>query len=163
MKIINKTLSIQEYSNLSDLSDIEQTLVKKAKDSVNRAYAPYSQFKVGASLLLENGKIFCGNNQENAAYPSGLCAERVVMFYANANYPGVKMKVMAIVAKNQKGFIKKPVYPCGSCRQVLIENENHFRNLIKLILVGEEKIHIIENASQLLPMGFDKSVLFGSK
>lgn len=161
MQNIEITTKIIEVSGLSELSNIEQELVQDALDSAKKSYAPYSNFHVGASLLLENGKIIKGNNQENAAYPSGLCAERVAIFYANANYPEVKIKTMIIVALNRNGLTPKPVYPCGSCRQVMIENESRLKSNIKLILVGEKSIHILENASQLLPMGFDKSVLLG--
>ena len=161
MKNIEITTKITEVSGLSKLSVIEQELVKNALDSAKNSYAPYSNFHVGASLLLENGEIINGNNQENAAYPSGLCAERVAIFYANSHFPGVKIKTLVITALNKNGLTPEPVYPCGSCRQVMIENESHLKNSIKLILVGAKSIHLLENTSQLLPMGFDKSVLLG--
>ncbi len=161
MKNIEITAKITEVSGLSELSNTEQNLVQNALDSAKKSYAPYSNFHVGTSILLENGKIINGNNQENAAYPSGLCAERVALFYASAHYPEVKIKTMVIVALKNNKLTPKPVYPCGSCRQVMIENESRLKNGIKLILVGEKNIHILENTSQLLPMGFDKSVLMG--
>jgi len=161
MQNIEITTRITEVSGLSELSKEEQELVQNALDSAKKSYAPYSNFHVGASLLLENGEIVNGNNQENAAYPSGLCAERVAMFYANSQFPGVKIKTLVIVAINTDGLTLEPVYPCGSCRQVMIENESSLKDSIKLILVGEKSIHILENTSQLLPMGFDNSVLLG--
>ncbi len=159
MKTIKVDTIVYEYSNLSELSELEQKLVEEAKNATIKSYSPYSMFKVGSSILLENGEIICGNNQENAAYPSGLCAERVALFYANSKYSDQKVKIIAIAAKGKNGFTKEPVSPCGSCRQVMIESEERFESPIKLILFGESKIRVLLNVTQLLPLGFDKSFL----
>lgn len=163
MKTIKLDTIVYEYSNLSELSDLEQDLVKKARETAKKSYSPYSNFQVGASVYLENGEIICGNNQENAAYPSGLCAERVALFYANSKYPDQKIKTMAIAARGKNGFTNDPVYPCGSCRQVMTESEERFQSPIKLILIGEEKIQVLLNVTQLLPLGFDKSFLLNNQ
>lgn len=136
-----------------------QTLVNKAKEQVLKAYAPYSGFHVGAALMLANGEVFAGSNQENAAYPSGLCAERVAMFYANAQYPNVPVKAIAIVAYTADKFLSSPITPCGSCRQVLLESEMRFDNDIEVILYGTDEIYILKNIRQLMPLCFEKSSL----
>jgi cytidine deaminase len=142
-----------------ELTNDYQQLVEKAKEQVNNAYAPYSGFQVGAAIELENGEIFTGNNQENAAYPSGLCAERVAMFYANAKYPNVAVKTLAIAAFTNGKFLPNPVTPCGSCRQVLLETESRFGKDIPVLLYGTEEVYLIENVKQLLPLCFEKSSL----
>jgi len=142
-----------------ELTNEYQQLLEKAKEQVNKAYAPYSGFQVGAAVELENGEIFTGNNQENAAYPSGLCAERVAMFYANANYPNVAVKTLAIAAFTNGKFLPNPVTPCGSCRQVLLETESRFGKDIPVLLYGTEEVYLIENVKQLLPLCFEKSSL----
>jgi len=142
-----------------ELKNEYQQLLEKAKEQVNNAYAPYSGFQVGAAVELENGEIFTGNNQENAAYPSGLCAERVAMFYANANYPNVAVKTLAIAAFTNGKFLPNPVTPCGSCRQVLLETESRFGKNIPVLLYGTEEVYLIENVKQLLPLCFEKSSL----
>lgn len=142
-----------------ELENGYQHLLNKAKEQVNKAYAPYSGFQVGAAVELENGEIFTGNNQENAAYPSGLCAERVAMFYANANYPNVAVKTLAIAAFTNGKFLPNPVTPCGSCRQVLLETESRFGKDIPVLLYGTEEVYLIENVKQLLPLCFEKSSL----
>ena len=136
-----------------------QTLVNKAKDQVAKAYAPYSGFHVGAALMLANGEVFAGSNQENAAYPSGLCAERVAMFYANAQYPNVPVKAIAIAAYTAEQFLSSPITPCGACRQVLLESEMRFDNDIEVILYGTDEIYILKNIRQLMPLCFEKSSL----
>ncbi len=148
-----------EYTSENQLSDEYKKLVEAAKQAAKTAYSPYSKFKVGAAVLLDNNKIITGNNQENAAYPSGLCAERVATFYANAQYPDAIVKTIAIVAANSEGFLKYPAAPCGSCRQVLLETEERFKEPITIILYGEERILEIPNAKSLLPFFFDKTAL----
>jgi cytidine deaminase len=151
------------YSELESLSELEvadRELLEKAAEACDSAYAPYSSFQVGAALLLENGEIVCGSNQENAAYPSGLCAERVAMFAASAQYPGVAFKSIAITAKSKKFSINYPVSPCGACRQVMAEYENLGKNSFKVLLKGEHgKIIIVRNISSLLPLAFNSSHL----
>lgn len=147
-------IKITEYESVKELDANEQQLISEAKKITENAYAPYSKFSVGAALLLENGEIIRGTNQENAAYPSGLCAERVALFYANSKFPDKKVKTIAIAAKSKGNFTKTPITPCGSCRQVILETENRFKNPIKIILYGEDKIQVIEDARTLLPISF---------
>jgi len=144
-----------------ELSAEQQRLITKAKEQVQKAYAPYSGFQVGAAVLLENSEIVTGSNQENSAYPSGLCAERVAMFYANSQYPEVAVKSIAIAAFTKGSFLTEPITPCGSCRQVLLETEMRFGKNISVLLYGTEQIYLIENIKQLLPLCFEKSSLHG--
>ncbi|WP_421918361.1 cytidine deaminase [Marinifilum sp.] len=159
MKKTQIITTVYEYDSIAELSKEDQLLVNEAKDAAHRSYAPYSKFNVGAALLLENGEIVQGNNQENSAYPSGLCAERVAVFYANAKYPDVPVKAIAITSRTNGSFLDAPVPPCGACRQVLLETENRYNHPIKVILCGEKKIQIIDNIKQLMPLYFDKDML----
>ncbi len=147
-----------KFTNISDLKELDDVsirLVNKAKAASLNAWAPYSSFKVGTALLLENGEIITGNNQENAAFPSGLCAERTAIFYANSIFPDVPVKILVVAAQQNGKFIQLPVAPCGSCRQVILETQNRFRNKIKLIMYGEEKTIIVEDVAFLLPFPFE--------
>lgn len=155
-RIIETKISVFTYN---ELSEVQKNLIEKAKQQVNNAYAPYSGFHVGAAIALENGEIFAGNNQENSAYPSGLCAERVAMFYANAQFPQTPVKILAIVAHTNGEFLKSPVTPCGACRQVLLETETRFDKDIEVILYGTEEVFVLHNVKQLLPLCFEKSSL----
>lgn len=155
-KTVETTVTIY---NFDELNTSQQQLIEKAKEQVEKAYAPYSGFHVGAAVELANGKIFAGSNQENSAYPSGLCAERVAMFYANSQYPDVAVNTIAIAAHTNGAFLKDPVTPCGSCRQVLLESETRFEKDITVILYGTEQIYVIDNVKQLLPLCFEKSSL----
>lgn len=144
-----------EFENEQALSAEEQELLKNALDAVERSYAPYSEFHVGAAVLLENGEIVCGSNQENAAYPSGLCAERVALFYANSKYPNVAVKALAITAKADHFTIDQPIMPCGSCRQVIAETENRQQSEIKLIMKGTTgPVQVMNGIDTLLPFTF---------
>ena len=145
--------------SFDELDNTQKKLIEKAKEQVRKAYAPYSGFHVGAAVELENGEIFAGSNQENSAYPSGLCAERVAMFYANAQFPTIPVKAIAIAAFTNGEFLQTPVTPCGSCRQVLLETEMRFEQNISVLLYGTKKIYQIENVKQLLPLCFEKSSL----
>ena len=158
--MIKKTVETTFSScRFDELTISQQQLVNQAKEQVLKAYAPYSGFHVGAAVELANGEIFAGSNQENAAYPSGLCAERVAMFYANAQYPNVAVNTIAIAAFTEGAFLKTPVTPCGSCRQVLLETEMRFDQGIQIILYGTEEIYILDNVKQLLPLCFEKNSL----
>jgi cytidine deaminase len=138
-----------------ELSATERNLLEKARQSLRSAYAPYSNFHVGAAVLLENGTIVLGNNQENASYPLGLCAERVAIFAASANHPGVKIKTIAVTASSKDMQINKPVTPCGACRQVMAEYEFRDKSPIKIIMAGENgKILVAESVKELLPYQF---------
>jgi cytidine deaminase len=157
-----KTLETKvEIYNFEELGESKQILINKAKEQVKKAYAPYSKFHVGAAIELENGKIITGSNQENSAYPSGLCAERVAMFYANAKYPNVVVKTIAIAAFTNGAFLEEPITPCGSCRQVLLETEMRFEKNITILLYGTKNVFQLENVKQLLPLCFEKSSLKG--
>lgn len=159
MKTIELKIEVECYSGIDELITEDKELIHLAKESAESAYSPYSRFSVGAAALLDNGKIVTGSNQENAAYPSGLCAERVALFYANSQYPDTPVKSLAICAKNKNGFIQTPVPPCGSCRQVISETTERFGKPIKLVLYGEQEIQIIKNSNELLPIHFKKSSL----
>lgn len=161
--ILEKTLNMvkrvvqiiaDEYEKLSDLTPGDQKLVVAAREASENAYAPYSGFCVGAALLLANGEIIKGNNQENADFTDGLCAERVALFYAHANFPDIAVEALAVTAKNRNGLIAGPAQPCGSCRQVLVETESRYKQPVRLILDGAEKIVIFNDASSLLPFAF---------
>ena len=148
------------YNSVADLSKKEAELLLEAQKMVKSAYAPYSEFHVGAAVLLENGKIVTGNNQENAAYPSSLCAERVAMFYAGAQYPNVAVKAIAISVKSKNVVIKEPLSPCGGCRQVIAEYENKFEKPIRIIMSGEKgQIYVAKSIESLLPLMFTKKYL----
>lgn len=148
------------YNSAADLPKKEAELLLEAQKMVKSAYAPYSEFHVGAAVLLENGKIVTGNNQENAAYPSSLCAERVAIFYAGAQYPNVAVKAIAISVKSKNVVIKEPLSPCGGCRQVIAEYENKFEKPIRIIMSGEKgQIYIAKSIESLLPLMFTKKYL----
>lgn len=150
---------VYEYDTVLELPDADQKLILAAREASEHAYAPYSRFNVGAALMLENGTLIKGNNQENADYTDGICAERVALFYANANYPDSKVEAMAVTAKNSHGLVKGPAQPCGSCRQALVEAEARFNHPIRLILDGTKKIMVVENAESLLPFAFKPDAL----
>lgn len=149
-------LKVFEYSNTDELSDQDKKLLQCAREAGKNAYAPYSLFCVGSAVLLGNGEIIRGNNQENAAYPSGLCAERVALFYASANYPSVAVKALAISTLNIEGIRTEIAIPCGACRQVISEYEDLSGTPIRIILDGLNSINVIEGIDNLLPMRFRK-------
>jgi cytidine deaminase len=143
------------FCALDELTDAEKMMIQHAKQAATKAYAPYSSFQVGAAVLLDNDEVVIGNNQENAAYSSGLCAERVALFYANARYPEAKVLTLAVAAQNMLGFSSEPITPCGSCRQVLLEAENRYGSNIRILLYGADEIAIVESIKDLLPLSFD--------
>ncbi len=147
-------IRFNEYDRLDELSEIQVTLVNRAIEAAKSAYAPYSNYYVGAAVLLGNGEIITGNNQENAAYPSGLCAERVAIFYAGSQYPDIPVTSIAIVAMQEGSIQDDPVTPCGGCRQVLCEKEAQGGTPIEMILYGNKKIQVIQRATDLLPLPF---------
>lgn len=149
------TVRLFEYNRPDELEAEQQELIQKAMDAALDAYAPYSGYKVGAAALLLNGKTITGNNQENAAYPSGLCAERVAIFYAGARYPGIGVKSIAIAAMRNGSFQEDPVAPCGGCRQVLFEKETTGKAPMEVILYGSNKIQVIKKVADLLPLPFN--------
>ena len=143
-----------QFAQLSELSEEEQTLVKKAKTATQNSYANYSHFHVGAACLLEDGSIVIGANQENAAFPSGLCAERTAVFAAQANHPELAIKTIAIAANTEKGFLKDPISPCGACRQVILEIEDRYKQPVRILLYGEDGIYCFKSIKDLLPFSF---------
>jgi len=159
--MIEKKITTTFYqTDFSSLNSEEKDLVNRAKNSLEAAYAPYSGFLVGATVLLENGEIISGNNQENVAYPSGLCAERVAIFYAGANFPNVKIKTIAITAVSKKFEIKDIISPCGACRQAIAEYEVKQENDIRILLHHpDDSILIVNSVSDFLPFMFKSKEL----
>ena len=150
--------SVLVYS-YDELPEHYKLLVDEAKRVTKDAYAPYSKFQVGAAVLLENDEILSATNQENAAYPSGMCAERVTMFYANSKYPNLPPKVLAIATFADGDFLDEPITPCGACRQVLLETELRYGVNINVLLYGKRGVYLLSSAKSLLPLSFDGSLL----
>ena len=150
--------SVMVYS-YDELPEQYKQLVDEAKRVTGDAYAPYSKFHVGAAVLLENGEIVSGTNQENAAYAAGLCAERVTMFYANSRYPNVAPKALAIATFSDGDFLEEPITPCGACRQVLLETEVRYGVDMDVLLYGKRGVYKLSSVKALLPLSFDKTVL----
>ena len=143
-----------------ELTEQEKALLVEAKAATFRSYAPYSNFSVGAAALWEDGTSVSGSNQENSAYPSGICAERTTIFYANSKYPEQKVMILCVVARDTKGqFTERPIAPCGACRQVLVETETRYNQKMQIMLYGTEGIYFIGSARDLLPVSFDSSFL----
>lgn len=148
------------YASIQDLPKADRSILEKAIESREQAYAPYSRFKVGAAVLLEDGTIVCGNNQENAVYPTGLCAERVAVFAASANYPKKTILTIAISCRHSDKLTGSPRTSCGSCRQAMLEYELNQNKPIRIIFYGEcGEVWIAPSTSILLPWFFDKSAL----
>ena len=144
----------------NELSDREKKLVTAAREATQGAYAPYSRFAVGAAVALSDGRIIPGSNQENAAYPSGLCAERTTLFYANSRYPDQAVTTLAIAARNEQGeFLDDPIPPCGACRQVMLETEVRYRQPMRILLYGRKGIYEVKKVGDLLPLSFDASAM----
>jgi cytidine deaminase len=138
-----------------ELSEEERHLVELAIEATDRSYAPYSKFHVGAALLLNNGVEIMGCNQENAAYPAGICAERSALFAAGAQYPDVAVRTLAIAARTADGELQEePVSPCGICRQVIIETETRFNQPVRILLYGRSRVYVIDGISSLMPLSF---------
>jgi len=159
MKKFEIRTQILQFDLINELPQDEIDLLLKARSVCKNAYAPYSEFKVGVALLLENGEVVTGTNQENAAYPSGLCAERTAIFWANSQYPESAIKKMAISAINKNNQTPELITPCGACRQVMVETEIRFKKSIKTILDGEKQIVTIDKVTDLLPLYFNSDEL----
>ncbi len=159
---MEKVKIVTEYTvfpNSDDLSESQRNLLQRAHQNLERSYSPYSKFKVGAALLLANGVIIDGANQENASYPMCTCAETTVLTGANVNHPGISIEMIAITVQGSKE-IPLPVSPCGKCRQQLLECEGKQKENIQIILQGSSgPIYMISSAKDLLPLSFDGSVL----
>ena len=143
-----------------ELSPADVALVEAAKAATYTSYSPYSHFRVGAAVLLENGEIVQGSNQENAAYSPTICAERCAMFYANAHHPDIAPTAIAIAARGTDGaFTPQPTSPCGVCRQVLVETQQRYGHPLRVLLVGNKEIYLFDSISDLLPFQFDEGSL----
>lgn len=160
MKKIELKTEITIFESISELPKSVKLLMEKAIEAKATAYAPYSKFKVGAALLLENGTIITGNNQENAAYPSGMCAERVAIWKASSDFPNEKIISLAISGSSSSQITSEPVAPCGACRQTLFEYETKQKELIESYFMGEiGKVIKTNSILDLLPIAFDNSFL----
>jgi cytidine deaminase len=160
MKKVELITQITVFNSIEELPNAINLLMNKAIEIKQTAYAPYSNFKVGAALLLENGEIITGNNQENAAYPSGICAERVAVWKAASQFPNQKIKALAISASSLKQITSEPVSPCGACRQTLLEYEVKQEGKIEVYFMGETgNVMKTESVLDLLPVAFNKSLL----
>lgn len=152
--------SVVKVCSYDELSDADRALVDAARKATANSYAIYSGFNVGAAVALDNGEVVTGTNQENAAYPSGLCAERTTLFWANSQYPASAVNRMAIAARTADGELSVPIPPCGACRQVILETEKRYNKPIKLILYGAKQCYVVEDGIKaLLPLQFDASFL----
>ena len=155
MKTEEVKFSILLYDSIDELNDEDAMLLREARNVTQFAYAPYSNFKVGAFAKLENGKTVSGTNQENASFPAGICAERTLLSTASSLFPGVGIDTIAISYNNLNGKSDRPISPCGICRQSLVEFQDRTKKQIRIILSGMEgKIQVIENAKDLLPLVF---------
>jgi cytidine deaminase len=160
MKEISITISGSKYDNLEELPSVDKTLMEAAIKATATSYSPYSNFKVGAALLMEDDSIVTGSNQENAAYPSGMCAERIAIWKAATSFPGKKIKKIAITANSPDTTVDTPIGPCGACRQVLLEYEINQQQPIEVIFMGEVgEVIKIESIKALLPFSFDGAYL----
>ncbi|MEO1033186.1 MAG: cytidine deaminase [Bacteroidota bacterium] len=160
MKEVKIEAKFQVFDDVGELPDSIQNLMALAIEARDKAYAPYSKFKVGAAILLENNEIVTGSNQENASYPSGLCAERTAIYYAGAQYPNTKMLVMALTAGSIDHETNSPIPPCGACRQVISEYEIKQESPIEIYFMGVTgKVIKSDSLANLLPLAFDRSFL----
>lgn len=160
MKKITLQSQIDVAKQIIELNPMDADLLLRAKEAAKGAYAPYSNFKVGAAVLLANEVIVIGNNQENAAFPVTMCGERNAIFSAAAQYPNTPIVAVAITIISRNGAIDRPVPPCGSCRQVIYENEVRHQTNIRIILQGDVgDIYVIQTVKDILPLLFDASYL----
>ena len=153
MKDIELNFRMQ-FCQLEELADDDRQLVEKAIGATQNSYAPYSNFHVGACLRLADGREVIGANQENAAFPSGLCAERSAVFAAQSMFPEEAITALAIAARNENGLTAQPVSPCGACRQVILEMEDRYKQDVRILLYGTEGVLVSKGISPLLPLRF---------
>lgn len=153
MKEIDITIKIK-LCNPQELTADDRELVERAIKATEYAYAPYSHFYVGAAIRLQDGTIFTGANQENAAFTSGTCAERATLFAAQSQRPDQPISTIAIAARNAAGLLKQPIPPCGQCRQALLEMEDRYKKPLRLLLYGTEGIYVINSVKDILPLTF---------
>lgn len=153
MKTIDINIKIR-FCHFEELAEEDRQLVEMAIEATNNAYAKYSNFRVGAAVRLENGLLMKGANQENAAFPVTLCAERTAIFAAQANYPEQPITAIAIAAKNENGLLSEPITPCGSCRQVMLEIEDRYKRPLRILLYGQNGVYIVDTVKDLMPLSF---------
>ena len=153
MKTINLNIAIN-HCQLDELTVADRELIERAMKATDNAYTEYSHFYVGAALRLANGRIVIGANQENAAFPSGLCAERTAVFSAQANFPDQPIDALALVARNDNGLIDNPVTPCGACRQVLLGVEERYGLPMRILMYGKSGVYSVGSVKDLLPLSF---------
>lgn len=160
MKKINISTSGFVYDDINELPEDDRNLMNAAIEATHNSYSPYSRFRVGAALLMEDDTIITGSNQENAAYPSGMCAERVAVWKAGATFPGKKIKKIAITANSPEKVVDIPVGPCGACRQALLEFEINQKEPMEVLFMGAVgKVVKVESVNATLPFSFDGSYL----
>ena len=153
MKELKQEVIIRKYK-FEELTDSDKRLIEAAIEATKRSYAPYSHFHVGAAAMLDDGTIVTGSNQENAAYPSGLCAERTALFHAGSEYPDKAVTTLAIAVSNCDGLTEQPVTPCGACRQVMLEAEKRYHRPIRMLMYGTAYIYETRGTKDLLPLSF---------
>ena len=153
MKELKQEVIIRKYK-FEELTDSDKRLIEAAIEATKRSYAPYSHFHVGAVAMLDDGTIVTGSNQENAAYPSGLCAERTALFHAGSEYPDKAVTTLVIAASNCDGLTEQPVTPCGACRQVMLEAEQRYHRPIRMLMYGTSCIYETRGTKDLLPLSF---------
>ena len=157
MKALRLEVPLELYETEAELPETERTLLTQARQATHTAYAPYSRFHVGAAVRLDDGTIVTASNQENAAFPSGSCAEQSLIFWVGANHPGKKMEALAVVARPGEGEMYRAVSPCGACRQALLEYENRQGQPLRLLMLGEKpgEVLVSPSVAGLLPVKFD--------
>lgn len=158
MKERTLKIDIKVYT-YEELSKDDRELIDEAKRATERSYAPYSRFSVGAAARLSDNSIVSGSNQENAAYPSGTCAERTTLFYANSQHPDKAVTTLAVAARTEQDFLSTPIPPCGSCRQVMLETEKRYDKPMRILLYGKQEIFELNSVGALLPLSFDASAM----
>jgi cytidine deaminase len=152
--------TLRVFANTSELSQEDANLLAKAKNALQNSYSPYSNFKVAAAVLLGNGETVTGTNQENAAFPVGICAEGTALSAASALYPLIPVKKIAITVKSGTHTVNHPVAPCGICRQKILEYETRFNSNIEIVMMGEEGVvHSVKSVKDILPLNFSREDL----
>ena len=160
MKELNLQISVRVFEGIQSLAPADAALMKAAKAVLNHSYSPYSSFKVAAAVLLENGEILTGTNQENASFPAGICAEGTVLSAVSSIYPNVAVKKLAVTVQSARQHIAHPVAPCGICRQRILEYETRFNSNIEIFMMGEEgEVYSVNSIKDLLPLSFSKADL----
>jgi cytidine deaminase len=155
MQIKHIDIPVEVYDSLDEMQAEDRMLIRHARQASAAAYAPYSRFQVGAAVLLDNGEVVSASNQENVAYPSGLCAERTALFYAGAKYPHAAVKAIAIAAQSAGQPCPHAVYPCGACRQVMLECERRGKQPVRVIMHGEKGTEVTHRIADILPLSFE--------